>query len=213
MKTLDKILFWFLVQIGFIVLLYNMGLFPSRIVLDNLLWAGQSSLKWAFSYLSIIPYCLVICLIYTVVGIIVTKHVPIHSKKWWIIASVCYLVFLIISGLCSYLMTGYAFYDSYGFAIIDIWFAPILWLGEVELFLFLAEKWKEKPVVIKLWTCLQKVTKWILISLFLGIIVFTLFALFTGCTKESATKQKYKGTVFGVDVSHHNGVIDWKLLA
>ena len=214
MKTLDKILFWFFVQIGFIALLYNIGLFPSRLVFDNLLWGGQSSINWALSYLSVIPYCLVICLTYTLVGIIVTKHVPIHSKKWWIIASVCYLAFLIISGLYSYMMTGYAFYDTYGFAIIDIWVAPILWLGEVELFLSLAAKWKEEPVVIKLWTGLQKGTKWILISLFLGLIVFTLSSLLMGCTKDPAIKQKdnlREGTVFdGIDVSHHNGKIDWK---
>jgi lysozyme len=71
---------------------------------------------------------------------------------------------LTLSGVWAFVATGYAFYDSYGFAIIDIWIAPLLWLGEVELFLWLKNKWGDKPFMVKLFKGLQKGIKWILIQ-------------------------------------------------
>ena len=140
-RILVKILFWFFVQIGFVVLLYHLGFIPSNIVLNGLIWGGNSGFKWSLNYaMIVVPLCVLCCLIYTIVGVVVTSKVPVHSKRWWIIASICYLLFLAITGVGSFLATGYAFYDSYGFAIIDIWIAPLLWLGEVELFLWIENK-------------------------------------------------------------------------
>ena len=82
MKTFDRIIIWVIVQLVVIALLYNLGLIPSHIVLDRLVWGGTSGFKWALSYaIYFVPYCLLICLIYTIVGVLVTKKVPIHSKR------------------------------------------------------------------------------------------------------------------------------------
>ena len=184
MRYLDKVLFWFLVQIGIIALLYHIGFIPSHLVLDRLTWGGNTGFKWALNYtLKVVPLCVITCLIYTIVGVVVTKKVPIHSKKWWTITSIFYLTFLTISGVWAFLATGYAFYNSYGFAIIDIWIAPLLWLGEVELFLWLVNKWGDKPFMVKLITGLQKGIKWILIQ-YVVLALIVLVFLLTGVLDE-----------------------------
>ena len=190
MKTFDRIIIWVIVQLAVIALLYNLGLIPSRIVLDKLAWGGNSGFKWALSYaIYFVPYCLLICIIYTIVGVLVTKKVPIHSKRWWIIAVSCYVAFLIITGAGFYLVTGYAFYDSYGAAVLDVWIAPLLWVGEAELFRWIANKWGEPPIAKKLLTGLQNAIKWILIQYLVAALIF-LFLLVTGLMDKMFPEEK-----------------------
>ena len=88
-RILVKILFWFFVQIGFVVLLYHLGFIPSNIVLNGLIWGGNSGFKWSLNYaMIVVPLCVLCCLIYTIVGVVVTSKVPIRSKRRWIIASI-----------------------------------------------------------------------------------------------------------------------------
>ena len=83
MKTLGKILFWILVQLGCIAILYKMRFIPSYLVLDYLGRGCLSWFTWDLCYMIyFVPYCVLICIIYTIVGVLVTKKVPIHSKKW-----------------------------------------------------------------------------------------------------------------------------------
>ena len=190
MKTFDRIIIWVIVQLVVIALLYNLGLIPSHIVLDRLVWGGTSGFKWALSYaIYFVPYCLLICLIYTIVGVLVTKKVPIHSKRWRILAESCYVAFLIITGLGFYLVTEYAFYDSYGAAVIDVWLAPLLWLGEVEVYLWINERFKVYPVARKIGFGLQKGIKWILIQYLVAALIF-LCLLVTGLLDKMYPEEK-----------------------
>lgn len=143
MKTIDRIIMWVIIQLAVIALLYNLGLVPSRIILDKLAWGSNTVFRWSLSYaIYFVPCCVLTCVVYTIVGVLVTRSVPIHSKKWWIIATSCYVAFLIITGWGFYLATGYAFYNDYGAAVIDVWIAPLLWLGEFEINYWIARKWK-----------------------------------------------------------------------
>ena len=190
MKTVDRIILWLVVQLSIIALLYNVGFIPSHIVRCRLSWGGNSGFKWALNYmLYFIPYCVLICINYTIVGVLVTRKVPIHSKKWWIIAASCYVAFLIITSLGFYLVIGYAFYDAYGAAIIDVWLAPLLWFGEVELYLWVSKKFKVHPVVVKIGVGLQKGIKWILIQYLVAALIF-LCLLVTGLLDKMYPEEK-----------------------
>ena len=151
LKSTISIIVWLFVQILIIALLYGMGAVPSAVIMNRLGWGGLSGVEWALNYeLLFVPLCYVICLIYTIAGVVVTNRIPMHSKRWWIITAICYVAFLIITGAGLYLATGYAFYDACGAAIIDVWLAPLLWLGEIELFLWIVKKWKGMASVIAL---------------------------------------------------------------
>ena len=140
-KTAISIIVWLFVQILIIALLYGMGEVPSAVIMNRLGWGGLSGVEWALNYkLLFVPLCYVICLIYTIAGVVVTNRIPMHSKRWWSVAIICYAVFLAITGIGSYIAVGQPFYDGCGTAVIDVWMAPLLWLGEVELFRRVAAK-------------------------------------------------------------------------
>ena len=131
------------------------------------MWGGLSGLGWSIGYIHyFVPLCYLICLFYTIVGVLITRRISIHSIRWWKTTILCYAGFLIVTGIGSYLTTGRAFYDGEVIAIIDVWLAPLLWLGEVEIYLLLAHRWRDKVLVRKLWLGTQNWFKWALIQYF-----------------------------------------------
>jgi hypothetical protein len=83
--------------------------------------------------------------------------------------------------LVAYYCGRLILFDCYGAAIIDVWIAPLLWLGEVELHYWIARKRKEpKQVLFKLWKGMHYGIKWILIQYLVFLILALVILIPTG---------------------------------
>ncbi len=80
--------------------------------------------------------CCVVGLVYTIVGSVILEKVPINTKRWWAIVGCCYVLFMILTAAGMLMVQGAWFWEGYGAFLLDVWLAPLLWLGEIELFYF-----------------------------------------------------------------------------
>ena len=123
-KGLAHFLCWMTIQASVIVILEGLHLLPGDVLGRPI---DYSELPIEFTL-----YCGVIGGIYTAVGcLIILKH-EVNTKGWWLNSLGWYLLYLPLSYL--------AFYDYIGWRVVDVWIAPILWIGEIELIYFLQIK-------------------------------------------------------------------------
>ncbi len=126
-------IFWMLVQVIIIVFLEGAGLLPSRI---------GAALGWEplhiimhHGYDFYTELCFYIGIAYTGVGCILLTMHGINTPKWWKAFLLCYFVYVLLTAV---------FGLEIGSLILDIWFAPIIWLGELELVHWICTSVKEK---------------------------------------------------------------------
>ena len=133
-------LFWLCVQVCVIIAIEILVLLPSR-----LFHVGPYGIRGAVARYAFTWACCLVGLVYTITGSIIIEKVPINTKRWWIIVGCCYALFMIITGAGMLAVQGAWFWEGYGVYILDVWLAPLLWLGEIELFhLYLSNQMKRE---------------------------------------------------------------------
>lgn len=117
--------FWLPMQAIIIGLLDASGILPSTIAIA-LGWGGQplTSHHFPFAIDYYTTVCAYIGAAYTAVGCFLLSAYNINTSKWWKSVVIWYVAYLILTALLI---------PSIGSLILDIWFAPVLWLGELEL--------------------------------------------------------------------------------
>ena len=124
-------LFWLCVQVCVIITIEILGLLPSRLFHVDL-YGIQGSIA-GFVYTRA---CCIVGLSYTIIGSIVLEKVPINTTRWWITVGCCYALFMILTAAGMLAAQGAWFWEGYGAYLLDVWLAPLLWLGEIEVFHF-----------------------------------------------------------------------------
>lgn len=138
-KILGQSIAWMLVQLVVLVLLGMVELSPAGIIFYLLhLRVGR------FDGIVYNIACILIGMVYTLIGTIVCNTVKINSKTWWLTVSTLYLIYMIVTCVGMMHDMGEWFYEGYGFLILDVWLAPLLWLGELELWHHFMEKLKRR---------------------------------------------------------------------
>ena len=125
------ILFWLCVQVCVIIALEILGLQLSR-----LFHIGLYGIQGSVAGMVYTIACCVVGLVYTIVGSVILEKVPINTKRWWTIVGCCYVLFMILTAAGMLMVQGAWFWEGYGAFLLDVWLAPLLWLGEIELFYF-----------------------------------------------------------------------------
>ena len=132
-------LFWLCVQVCVIIAIEILGLLPSR-----LFHVGLYGIKGAVAGYAYTRACCLVGLVYTITGSIIVEKVSINTKRWWIIIGCCYALFMILTATGMLAAQGAWFWEGYGAYLLDVWLAPLLWLGEIELFyLYLSNQMKK----------------------------------------------------------------------
>ena len=130
-KGLMHLAFWMLFQAFVIGLLESIHLLPG-----DLLGIDFDYNSDIHGYPEVFTlYCGMVGLIYTTIGCFILRLHEVNSKGWWIRVCVWYVVYLPLAFL--------AFYYEIGWRVVDVWFAPILWVGEIELIYHLQKKVSE----------------------------------------------------------------------
>ena len=117
--------FWVPVQTILIIFQEQLGLLPSRIA-RLLGWAAvypdMHYFRMFGDYYTMI--CAVVGCAYTAVGCILLSEYSLNTSKWWKGFWLWYIVYVVLT---AFLTVGI------GSLILDVWLAPIVWLGELEL--------------------------------------------------------------------------------
>ena len=120
-------LFWLFVQIVVISILAQIGLCPS-----NFFPAGRYGVRGVIGvFYGIACYCL--GLVYTIVGVVVSERMGINTKRWWKSVGYCFLVYVIVTTVGMLAVQGEWFREGFWVFLLDMWFAPVLWLAELEI--------------------------------------------------------------------------------
>ena len=126
--SIIEVLFWLLIQAG--ILNYSLSL---AITLDpnRLLYYGM----WGNMNMYVFDVCFTVAVIvYTIVGVVINKSIPINSKKWWKAIGICYAAYIVLSVVGGALLGGQWFWDGTGIYLMSVvWIAPVLLLGEMEI--------------------------------------------------------------------------------
>lgn len=120
---------WLCVQLCVILAIEHLRLLPTYL-LGVSIYCAQGLL---YSLLYTISCCLV-GLVYTTVGCIILDTVPINTKRWWLIVGMCFAIYMILTAVLMVYFQGPWFWEGYGAYLLDVWLAPFLWLGEIELY-------------------------------------------------------------------------------
>lgn len=160
--------FWILFQVTFILVLELLGLRPSRLFGASY-FGGPAGGISAYSFYFT---CLILCVAYTWIGLLMNNKYPLNSSHWWKAVVVLYVAYAVISIVGLYAFIGEWFFDGFGQYIADVWFAPILWLGELEVFNLVKKKLDDDS-----WRLFISVLFWITIQA-LSVIVLSLFGVF-----------------------------------
>lgn len=117
--------FWLPIQAIIIGFLDAFGILPSTIAIA-LGWGGQplTSHHFPFAIDYYTTVCAYIGAAYTAVGCFLLSAYNINTSKWWKKVAVWYVAYLLLTALLI---------PEIGSFILDVWFAPVLWLGEIEL--------------------------------------------------------------------------------
>ena len=115
---------WMLIQSFVIIVLESLHLLPGEYINEGM---DYSHFRDYFTL-----YCGLVGAIYTAIGcIIITQH-EVNSLGWWRRCIGWYLAYLPLSFL--------AFYDDLWWGVVDVWLAPVLWVGEIELVYHIQKK-------------------------------------------------------------------------
>ena len=119
-------LFWMTVQTVVIILLDSFRLLPSTVGIA-LGWEGAflKAHYWFFAldYHSFICGC--IGCVYTAVGCALLSNNGLNTPRWWRKSLLWYTVYVALTATLA---------GEIGSYVLDIWFAPLLWLLELEIF-------------------------------------------------------------------------------
>ena len=78
--------------------------------------------------------------IYTLVGSILVSHIGLGGRKFWIWFASLYVLYLIVTLVGMMRAEGAWFFEGFGCYILDVWMAPLLWLGELFLAKYLHDR-------------------------------------------------------------------------
>ena len=121
-------LFWLCIQICVIIALEILGLLPSRLFHVGLYGIQGTIAGYVYTHV-----CCIVGVVYTITGAIIMEKEAINSKRWWLIVGGNYLLFIIVTAIGMLYAQGAWFWEGYGAYLLDVWFAPILWLVEIEI--------------------------------------------------------------------------------
>ena len=125
-----KTILWLCVQLCVILAIEYLRILPTNL-LGVSIYGGIKGAVCSYAYtLS----CCLVGLIYTVVGCIILDIIPINTKRWWHTVGICFAIYMVLTAILMWLVQGPWFWEGYGAYILDVWLAPMLWLGEIELF-------------------------------------------------------------------------------
>ena len=141
-KIISSIAFWLPAQLLIIILVEYLGLVPSNLFPNKAAFGGPSGGIMNLIYTF---YCCLTGLIYTVAGSILITAVGLGSKKFWIWFAALYGAYLIITlwGMAG--AEGAWFNEGFGCYILDVWIAPLLWLGELFLAKTIYDSRRQSP--------------------------------------------------------------------
>lgn len=132
-KIFSSIVFWLPVQLMIILVVEYLGILPSNLSPNKCGFGGPAggitNMVYTFC-------CCITGLIYTIAGSILIARVGLGTKKFWIWFAGLYATYLVVTLLGMMANEGEWFNYGFGCYVLDVWYAPLLWLGE----LFLA-KW------------------------------------------------------------------------
>ena len=119
------LLFWLPIQAIIIIILEELHLLPSYLGIA-LGWpadppGGHTLFRLFDEYTELCLFC---GFTYTSIGCVLLSEYGLNTGKCWKKFTLWYLAYFILTWL--------VFFDS-GSTHLDVWFAPILWLGELEL--------------------------------------------------------------------------------
>lgn len=119
---------WLIVQTVVIIILEGFHLLPG-----DLLGVELRPRYYPFARVDVYTtMCGLVGIIYTGIGCIIMRLHEVNSSGWWLRMIGWYLLYLPL----TYLF----FYYEIGWRVADVWFAPILWVGEIELVYHIQKK-------------------------------------------------------------------------
>lgn len=129
-----RFLFWVPMQTILIIVQETLGLLPSRLA-TALGWKAiyPDPFIRAFIFDDYTTLCGFIGCAYTAVGCVMLSAYGLNTTKWW-------KGFLLWYG--AYVLLTMIFIPIIGSLILDVWLAPIVWLGELELVHWIRSKVK-----------------------------------------------------------------------
>lgn len=119
---------WMIIQTIVIVILDGLHLLPGDFL-------GIEVEYRYYGYLPFDSYTLACCFVgtlYTGIGCVTMRLHEVNSMGWWLRMIFWYLLYLPL----SYLF----FYSDIGWRVADVWLAPLLWIGEIELVYHIQKK-------------------------------------------------------------------------
>lgn len=121
-------LFWLCVQVCIMLAVEILLLLPSDQFHVSLYGSTGAIAGYAYSWT-----CCIIGLVYTITGSIILETIPINTRRWWIVVGICYGLYMVLTGAGMLFILGEWFWKGYGAYLLDVWLAPLLWLGEIEV--------------------------------------------------------------------------------
>lgn len=127
-KIFTNILFWLPVQFIVIMILDYLHLAPRNLFPDASTFGGPAGGIIALAYLL---SCILVGIVYTISGSILIAKVQLGSRKFWIWFTSLYLLYMATSLAGLYASIQEWFFEGFGYYILDVWAAPLLWIGEL----------------------------------------------------------------------------------
>lgn len=127
-KIISNVAFWLPVQLLIIILVEYLGLLPSNLIPGK---RGFFGIQGSFANLAYTGDCCIAGLTYTIIGSIMISKVSLGSRKFWIWFASLYVIYLGLTLFGMMQSEGAWFFEGYGCYILDVWIAPLLWLGEL----------------------------------------------------------------------------------
>lgn len=140
-KNIGQAVIWMIVQLVVILCFECVRLSPAGLIPTIAHTHGPVAVMYGILFNAV---CAVIGVIYTTVGIVVCNIFEINSERWWKAILVLYAIYMIITISGMMAAMGAWFFEGYGFLILNVWMAPILWIGEMEIWLHIKKKFRTK---------------------------------------------------------------------
>ena len=140
-RGLFLFIFWMIVQAVVIVFLDLFSMLPSTIGIA-LGWGGEylRAHTWHFALDYHSCFCGVIGCSYTAIGCMLLSNYGLNSAKWRKKFLMWYFVYVALTSILAFEIGSYA---------LDIWFAPLLWLLELELYNILYIRYNKRRLEVQ----------------------------------------------------------------
>ena len=124
-------IFWMVFQATVIVVLDCLEVLPGDLL-------GIARYDWRLhNYFDTYTIgCAEIGTVYTAIGCAIMLRHEVNSRGWWKWIAFLYPAYLFL--------TYVLFVSAIGWRVIDVWSAPLLWIGEIELIYHLQKRVSEK---------------------------------------------------------------------